>query len=82
MKFGQNFTKAAIEWPENTTVSIHGDRLMCQETLVLIDVGAWSELEGHTSIAGQAQPCPGFHFLQLCSAPLKSWISCLCVLFC
>nr|XP_034344495.1 CD177 antigen-like isoform X2 [Arvicanthis niloticus] len=46
MKLGQNFSKAAIEWPKNTTVSIHGDRLMCQETLVLIDVGENSLMIG------------------------------------
>ena len=45
MKFGQNFIKEAIEWNVDMTASENGHKLMCQETLLLLDVGAWPELE-------------------------------------
>lgn len=41
---GKGFTYTAVEWREQNTVITKGEE-MCQEILVLIDVGAWPELE-------------------------------------
>lgn len=59
VKFGSNLTKEAVDWVEKLTVSSDALMVMCQETLLLIDVGACSEMEGHSCT------CPG---------PTLSWI--------
>ncbi|XP_031241536.1 CD177 antigen-like [Mastomys coucha] len=51
VKLGQNFSKAAIEWIVNTTVSETDDTVMCQETLLLIDVGKKSLILGSKGVS-------------------------------
>ncbi|XP_052025276.1 CD177 antigen-like [Apodemus sylvaticus] len=51
MKFGKNFTKEAVEWRVDTTAIMHGNTLMCQETLLLIDIGEKSVIMGSKGIS-------------------------------
>ena len=83
MKFGQNFSRTSIEWIVNQTVGSEKNKgEMCQEIFLLIDVGACSELEGHTPIPGQAQPCLEFYSLRFCPSAHNPGISGLRALFC
>lgn len=81
MKFGQNFSRTSIEWIVNQTVGSEKNKgEMCQEIFLLIDVGACSELEAHTSTLDQAQPCLGFYSLENSQLPssLESLYSVSC----
>lgn len=52
---GRDLSNTVVEWREHNTVITKGEE-MCQEILLLIDVGACSEFEEPIPIPSQAQP--------------------------
>lgn len=62
LKVGSGFAEKAVEWTPLSSQVCEPDEI-CQETLLLIDVGTWAELEGHTSALGESQPGPRFYAL-------------------
>ena len=81
VKLGSGFTKSEIKWISPGTTETAPEEI-CQETLLLIDVGECYELEGHTPIPGQAQPCLEFYSLRFCPSAHNPGISGLRALFC
>ena len=79
MRLGSDLARNEVEWIELKTVETSGEE-MCQEIFLLIDVGACSELEAHTSTLDQAQPCLGFYSLENSQLPssLESLYSVSC----
>lgn len=62
LKVGSGFAKEVVEWTAPLSQVCEADEI-CQETLLLIDVGTWAELEGHTSAVGESQLGPRFYAL-------------------
>ena len=56
---GNNFAKKPVKWTVIGSQVCEPDEI-CQETLLLIDVGTWAELESHTPALGWSQPGPRF----------------------
>ncbi|GAB1291711.1 Ly6/PLAUR domain-containing 10 [Apodemus speciosus] len=51
MKFGKHLAKEVIEWIADLTSTDVGDKVMCQETLLLIDVGEKSVIMGSKGVS-------------------------------
>ena len=83
VRLGSDLTRNEVEWVELRTVESSGVEI-CQEIFLLIDVGACSELEAHTSTLGQVQPCLGLYSLKNSQLPssLGSIVSVSCILSC
>ncbi|XP_006228573.1 uncharacterized protein LOC292711 isoform X2 [Rattus norvegicus] len=63
VKFGSNLTKEAVDWVEKLTASSDALMVMCQETLVLIDVGEQSVLlwsKGLSKLSGEIKKAQVF----------------------
>lgn len=56
-KLGDGLAEEAVKWTVPGTQACELDEI-CQETLLLIDVGMLAELEGHTPALGYFQPGP------------------------
>ena len=65
VKLGSGFTKTAVEWKSFENKEGRPEEI-CQETLLIIDVGAWSELERHTPTP--ARPSPALESIPCSSA--------------
>jgi hypothetical protein len=52
-ELGNGFAEEPVKWTAPGSQVCAPDEI-CQETLLLIDVGTWAELEGHTPALGQA----------------------------
>lgn len=66
VKFGIGFTKTAVEW-KSFENNIGAPKEICQETLLLIDVGAWAQLE--TTVLHKAGHIPALESMPYSFCP-------------
>lgn len=64
LQTSQDLAQKPVTWSTNTEQLCNRGEV-CQETLLLIDVGVWAAQEGKTPARGPASRCPGFCALNL-----------------
>ena len=59
LQMSPNLSQDPVDWSTTTEQQCNPGEV-CQETLLLIDVGAWAAQEGKTPAWGPVSPCLGF----------------------